>query len=267
VDVHADALDVLEHLNSRIPLRPGTERIERDEFVLWIGDYQAFGLAEPIPQLTVVQRLRVPDGELPRVLEDVRALLRERGRPSATWEVGPTTAPADAGAQLVALGLVPDPDGHEVAGMALVGEAPPAPSEIEVRRVESVEQRITYRRVLAEGFGHQTASDEELRRHAEAEDDGHTVSYLAYLDGEPVAAASSLVLPAAVVLNGAATREDARGKGAFRALVSARIAEARARGVDVAIVQAGPMSLPILERNGFERVMTILVYVDGAVGI
>ena len=64
------------------------------------------------------------------------------------------------------------------------------------------------------------------------------------------------------MLTGASTREVARGRGAFRALVSARIADARAQGVDVAVVQAGAMSRPILERNGFERVMTIRVYVD-----
>ena len=258
----AETLEILEHLNTHSPLGPGSERLERDRCVIWIGDPTAFGLAEAIPQLTVVQRLRVPDGELPAVVEEVRALLRERGRPSATWEIGPTAQPADAGDHLLALCMVPDPEEPEIAGMAYTGPDPPMPPGIEVRRAMTPDERLAHRRVVADGFGMEAADEEELRRQAEQGNDGVTAPYVAYIDGEPVAAASSMLFNRTVVLNGASTRAAARGRGAFRALVGARIADARAQGVESAVVQAGAMSRPILERRGFERVLTIRVYLD-----
>ena len=46
----AESLDVLEHLNTHSPLQEGSDRVERDRYVVWIGDPASFGLAEPIPQ-------------------------------------------------------------------------------------------------------------------------------------------------------------------------------------------------------------------------
>ena len=261
--VPAETLDLLENLNSLSPLSPGSERIVRDDCTIWLGDHRKFGLAEPIPQLTVVQRLRIEPGEVEQTVSQVRALLRERGRPSATWEVGPSARPADVADRLGALGMVPDSAEPEVAGLVLSGDLPAAPPGVQVRRVQSVEDRIAYRRIFAAGFGHDIASEEELRTAAaDAHDDPDAPSYLASIDGEPVAAGSSLLMPAGAMLNGAATLEHARGRGAFRALVAARMADARARGIEAGIVQAGRMSLPILERTGFVRVLTIRVFLD-----
>lgn len=177
-------------------------------------------------------------------------------------ELGPTAQPADAGEQLLALGMEPDADEPEVAGMAYMGPPPPMPSGIDVRRAMTTEERIAHRRVVAEGFGMPPAADDELRRQAERGNDGVTAPYVAYIDGQPVAASSAMLFNRTVVLNGAATREAYRGRGAFRALVSARIADAWAQGIEAAVVQAGAMSRPILDRVGFERVLTIRVYLD-----
>ena len=45
--------------------------------------------------------------------------------------------------------------------------------------------------------------------------------------------------------------------GAYRALVSARAAEAAARGTPTVVTHAGRMSRPILDRLGFEAVARI----------
>jgi GNAT superfamily N-acetyltransferase len=51
-----------------------------------------------------------------------------------------------------------------------------------------------------------------------------------------------------------------RGRGVYRALVSARLEHARSRGISLATCQAGRMSAPILERLGFETVCRFLVF-------
>jgi GNAT superfamily N-acetyltransferase len=43
-----------------------------------------------------------------------------------------------------------------------------------------------------------------------------------------------------------------RGRGLYTALLAARVQEARRLGASYATVDAGPMSLPILRRLGFQ---------------
>jgi GNAT superfamily N-acetyltransferase len=82
------------------------------------------------------------------------------------------------------------------------------------------------------------------------------------VDGAPIAGADALYLDHAVVLCGGATLPEARGRGAYRALVQARWDEAVARGTPALVVQAGSMSRPILERLGFEEVVRVKVLLD-----
>ncbi|MDX6513050.1 MAG: hypothetical protein QOE36_2554, partial [Gaiellaceae bacterium] len=86
--------------------------------------------------------------------------------------------------------------------------------------------------------------------------------FVALLDGEVVAAATSSFTPWGVSLFGGATAPEARGRGAYRALVRARWDEAVRRGTPVLITQAGSMSLPILQRVGFRQVAEIWILLD-----
>lgn len=77
--------------------------------------------------------------------------------------------------------------------------------------------------------------------------------YIAYLDDEPAATAWIYFHPgtAFASLWGGSTLERYRGRGLYSALLQARAAEAIARGFRFLTVDAGDMSRPILERNGF----------------
>ncbi|MGH3102662.1 MAG: GNAT family N-acetyltransferase, partial [Gaiellaceae bacterium] len=55
---------------------------------------------------------------------------------------------------------------------------------------------------------------------------------------------------------------NARGRGAYRALVAARWAAAVARGTPALITQAGAMSRPILNRLGFRELAEIRIFLD-----
>jgi archaeosine-15-forming tRNA-guanine transglycosylase len=91
--------------------------------------------------------------------------------------------------------------------------------------------------------------------------------YIALVDGEPVATGRATSTAAGVLLNGGSTVERARGRGAYRALVVARWADAVAQGKPVLVTQAGAMSRPILAGLGFREVCDIRILLDkGASG-
>src|SRR5215210_1329552 len=78
--------EVAEYPNSFAPLGPNDERIETDRFTLCIGQGRSWN---------TVQRQRFHAGEVDDVLEEVRSMLRSRGRTSTQWEVGSSAQPLD----------------------------------------------------------------------------------------------------------------------------------------------------------------------------
>src|SRR5262249_23696765 len=97
---------------------------------------------------------------------------------------------------------------------------------------------------------------------ADVDRSGARVRFLAYLDGEPVGQATAAFSEHGVTMHGGAVLPEARGRGAYRALVAARWEEAVARGTPVRVAQAGALSRPLLARLGFREVCTIRVLLD-----
>jgi ribosomal protein S18 acetylase RimI-like enzyme len=245
-----DPIEVAENANTYTPLGEGEERLDTGRYVLWLGRRNS-------PHSTVVQRLRLADGEVEDVRAEVHALLRERGRTSCTWEVGTHATPADLVDRLLALGLVDDrPDAHAVGMVLTDGTAIEAPAGVEVGLAETPEQRLAAERIACLAFGEPEPTEPPPAKGAEGG------VYLAYVDGEPVARASAMFGPQAVSLFGGATLPEARGRGAYRALVAARWRDAVERGTPLLVTQAGRMSQPILERVGFRRVCEIRILLD-----
>jgi GNAT superfamily N-acetyltransferase len=242
-------LELAENANTHTPLGPRDERIMNGRYVLWMGRADH-------PGWNVAQRFRFREDELDDVRAEIHDALRARGRTGCTWEVGSSATPADLVERLLALGLVWDDDPVAV-GMVLTGPPRQArPDGIEVRRVETADDALVAARIAAVAFG----MDEPAP--AEIDPDGRSVKFLAYLHGEPVAQATAAFSEHGVTLFGGATLPEARGRGAYRALVAARREEASARGTPVLVTQAGRHSRPILERLGFREVCEIRVLVD-----
>jgi ribosomal protein S18 acetylase RimI-like enzyme len=188
---------------------------------------------------------------------EVHALLRRRGRTTCTWEIGTHATPADLVERLLALGLVDDrPDAHALGMVLTDGDGIEAPPGVEVRAAETPEERLAAERIACLAFEEPPPTEPPPPRPA------HNPVYLAYLDGEPVARASASFGPHAVSLFGGATLPEARGRGAYRALVAARWRDAVQRGTPLLVTQAGRMSQPILERIGFRRVCEIRILLD-----
>jgi GNAT superfamily N-acetyltransferase len=245
--------EVAEYPNSFGPLGPRDERIETARFTLCMG---------PGPAWNTVQRQRFPAAEVGEVLAEVRSLLRERGRTKTQWEVGSTAEPAELVDLLLERGLVRDRDPFAVA-LVLSAEPPPGPPGIEARAVETFEEFAAANEVQWQAFG--TPADEV----AEARDllsdrwrDSPTVLHAAWLHGWLVSAGTCAATEHGLLLYGGATLPEARGRGAYRALLRARWDEAVARGTPALITQGGSMSRPTLERAGFRRVGHIHMLVD-----
>jgi hypothetical protein len=105
-------------------------------------------------------------------------------------------------------------------------------------------------------FGGSRAGDDELARVAAANRDtvaaGTGGAMVAYLGGTPVAIAGVEVVDGVARLWGGAVLEAYRGRGAYRALVAARLTYAAEHGAAMALTQGRiATSSPILQRLGF----------------
>jgi GNAT superfamily N-acetyltransferase len=245
--------EIAEYPNSFGPLGPNDERIETDRFTLCMG---------PGKRWNTVQRQRFPADEVDDVLEEVRSLLRARGRDRTQWEVGSSVEPHDLVDRLLERGLVRDKDPYAVA-LVLKTEPPAAPPDIVARRVETFDEYVAANEVQWQAF---EMPEEEIAEGrallAQRWRDTPNVMHAAWLDGEIVSAGTSAPTPHGLLLYGGATLARARGRGAYRALLRARWDEAVERGTPALITQGGSMSRPILERLGFEPVGHVHMLLD-----
>jgi hypothetical protein len=242
------ALEVSENANTYTPLAPGDERVFGDGWVLWMGRGDE-------PGWNVAQRFRLEADGVEAARAALHERLRARGRTACTWEVGSSATPVDLVERLKALGLVELEDEFAV-GMALEGApAGPPPEGVEVRRARSDADELVAAEIAAACFGGAALP----RVHDPASD---VVTYIAYLDGEPAGRATGSFSEHGVSLFGGAVRQEARGRGVYRALVHTRLADAAARGTPVALTQGGRLSRPILARLGFRETCEIRVLLD-----
>jgi hypothetical protein len=245
--------EIAEYPNSFGPLGPGSERIETDRYTLCMG---------PGKTWNTVQRQRLHPDEVDEVVEEVRALLRDRGRPRTQWEVGSSAEPPDLVERLLERGLVWDKEPHAVA-LVLTSEPEPSPPDVVARRVETFEEYAAANAVQWEAFDMPADEIEESRALLpKLWRETVNVTHAAWLDGEIVAAGTAALTEHGLLLYGGATLPRARGRGAYRAVLHARWEEAVRNGTPALITQGGSMSRPILERLGFERVGEIHILMD-----
>jgi ribosomal protein S18 acetylase RimI-like enzyme len=243
-------LELAENANTYTPLGPADERIVDDRYVLWMGRG-----AEP--HFNVAQRFRLRPDEIDQVREEIHGILRARGRTACTWEIGSHATPEGLVDRLLAVGLVDDQPTALAIGMVLTEPPAQGPLDVGVRRARSPEEHLAADQIAAHAFGGPVPTEARPR-----DDDPNNVVYLAYVDGEPVARASGSFGEHGVSLFGGATLPEARGRGAYRALVAARWEDAVARDTPILVTQAGPMSRPILARLGFREVCEIRILLD-----
>lgn len=245
--------EAAEYPNSFIALDPGDERIETGRFTLCMGS---------IKSANTVQRQRFGSEQVDEVLEEARSLLRARGRARTQWEIGSRAQPDGLIDLLLARGLRRDDEPYAVA-LVLSEEPPPAPRGVQARPVRTFEEFAAASEVQWKAFG--MNPDELAERRAELRERWKSraaVIHAAWIDDRLVGAGTSSATPYGLALFGGATLPEARGRGAYRALIRARWEHATASGTPALLTQAGAMSRPILDRLGFRQVGHVDMLID-----
>jgi ribosomal protein S18 acetylase RimI-like enzyme len=245
--------ELAEHTEVHLLPRYGFETVRRDGYVYVAGQRGAN-----------VHPYRVDD--LESAIAWTRAESRRRGHHDVEWWIGWTAEPTDVAARLEAQGLARNDDPPALTGMTC-SKPPPEETSVAVRRVETLEEYLAMIEVDFHAWSSVPHDLEERRqrerdRFAPMRATGTVHHFAGFLDGELVGFGRAIDMDAGVALFGGAVLPHARGRGVYRALVRARWEHAAARGTPLLVVQAGPMSEPILARLGFRRHGRIELYCD-----
>jgi GNAT superfamily N-acetyltransferase len=225
--------------------RPDTRVTRRD------GWLQIVTPSAPRGMLNEVAFSKLTSDEAERVIEETIAEYRAAGQPTK-WCVGPWTEPADFGDRLARRGF----SRLDVRGMGCPADHVLVPASgvvVEEMSEATLEPYLTTT-IAAWSMGDDQFERERLAHRAAIEAVPRTAWFFgARLDGEMVGTAGVFGRDRSGYFVGGVVLPCARGRGVYRALVAARLAFLRARGVPYAVTQAREAtSAPLLEHLGFE---------------
>jgi GNAT superfamily N-acetyltransferase len=187
------------------------------------------------------------DSVIERTIDEYRAA----GQPTK-WCVGPWTAPADFGERLARRGF----SSWEVRGMGCSTDRDLESAPGVLVEEITVATLDAYLAATFAGWStelEQLAPERRVHLGALAASPRAAWFFGARLDGEMVGTAGLFGRDRAGYLVGGVVLPQARGRGVYRALVAARLAFLRTRGVGYAVTQAREAtSAPMLEHLGFE---------------
>jgi len=201
--------------------------------------------------VNLVLRTRA-DEEAPALVEEVRGA--HPGRTSR-WLVTPTWDHRALASALARGGYEPESE-HDAAVLASDVELGGGP--FEVRRVSDFGGMLDWMRVVLRAFPApgEPPPERELRRSLAQCTGGaaRVARHVAYDGGEPIAAGGISAFPGMSfgLLWAGATVPEARGRGAYRAVLAARVALARRMGLrHVGLYAKSDTSSPVVARAGF----------------
>jgi hypothetical protein len=199
------------------------------------------------------------DRDPAELVDEICAIARGWGRDRLWWRLSEFTRPAGLEPELLArgAGLV---DRMDVLAFPLAAGVPDlgVPEDVEVRRVTD-EQTVRDAIVIAnDAFGGDDPTAEQLAAAlAEVERglaDDSSGRWVAYVGGRPAGTGGYTLAGDVCRLWGGSTHGTLRGRGAYRAVLEARLRAARAAGASLALTHGVvDTSSPILRRIGFTR--------------
>jgi hypothetical protein len=237
-------------------IRDDTTIIERP------GWYQVITPSAPANVWNEVLLSQVADADAERVIDETCAAYRAAGH-RTKWCVGHWTKPHDFGDRLARRGFL----SWDVRGMGRETDTKiPAAHDVRVEEV-TLECLDVYLTTMLRGWSlpEETAAIERhvhLRAFRAEPRTAHV--FLARVDGE-IAGTGGVVHRGDVgYLIGTQVLEAARGRGVYRAIVAARLAHLRERGIEYAVTWAREeTSAPRLEHLGFETLFRSKCYLSG----
>ena len=191
--------------------------------------------------------------------DEICAVALGWGRERLWWRLSEFTRPPGLEAELMARGAAVV-ERMDVLAVPLADGVPDLalPDDVEVRRVID-EQTVRDAIVVGnDAFGGQPPSDDQVAtallevERGLVDDSGGR--WVAYVDGRPAGTGGYTLAGEVCRLWGGSTHRSVRGRGAYRAVLDARLRTARAAGATLGLTHGVvDTSSPILRRAGFTR--------------
>lgn len=228
----------------------------------------AGGTGDSHPGSNIVSSVRWSEAEAEAKIGEIIGWHQQR-QVGFQWLVSPYDRPKDLGQRLLAQGF--SLAGTMVA-MAKLGltdfDQIPSNPHVTVQRLDSDDEtQIETRLAIVARCFRWTPTQVARRRFeffARARNPvfrEREFNFLAYQDGVPVAEARLLLQAGVAYLGGASTLPAYRNQRIYSTLLRCRLAEAQARGYQVAAIHAEPMSYRVVKRYGFQEYDHTQIYV------
>jgi RimJ/RimL family protein N-acetyltransferase len=241
----ADHVDFVESPGRFMEPSAGAVVIKTPRFVLLAG---ADGV------WASVQGIRLQDGQAPDAIAEVRELLGP-GTRVVSWWLSDRSTPANVEEQLLDSGLELLADDYLLDGLLTTTPPPQGPADVEVRMATTAEEWADVRELQDDIFDNPPDRRPTREQMLMEFTKSSAVLFGAWLDGELVGSAGATPTSRGMLLWGGSVREDARGRGCYRALTRARWDEAVRRRTPALTVSANEKSGPVLRKLGFEKVL------------
>jgi hypothetical protein len=214
------------------------------------------------PGMNFVSYTFAVDDNLERVIDEQLEYFLPLDQPF-TWKVYEHDQRHVLEDKLASRGFVRDDDDPGQIMILDVDKASPdllASVKADIRQVRSPEGLKDVVAVLNQVYGNDNAwVYERLGSHLEIS--GYLSIYLAYVNEQPVSVAWTYFPPGRfALLFAGSTLSEFRKQGLYTSLLATRLQEIRAREYRVAVVEAGSMSRPIVEKHGFRYLTTLYDY-------
>jgi GNAT superfamily N-acetyltransferase len=206
----------------------------------------------PAPGMNYILYTDLNESNVDAVIEEQVAYFSGINRPF-NWKTFSHDRPADLVQRLAARGFeIDDTDAVMVLDVAGAPESLLSTTTAHVRRLDHPSQLPDVVTVLESVWDENfTWVYKRLGSHMEIP--GYLSVYVVYVDDKPASTGWTYFNRKNFAsLWGGSTVADYRGRGLYTALLSARVQEARQRGVPYLTIDAGSMSRPIVARHGFE---------------
>lgn len=202
-------------------------------------------------------RVRRPVHDVPALLDAVHGIARGWGRAEVAWVLSDIGPSASVERELIRRGAEVT-ERSDILAIPLAGDLPElgVPADVEVRPVTGESGLRDALGVEAEAFDWPAPTPEQVE-HGLVEIrtgllSGSVGRFVAYLDGQPAATGGWGREGPVLRLWGAGSTKAARGRGAYRAILEARLRLADGLGCTLALTHARvTTSSPILQRVGF----------------
>jgi GNAT superfamily N-acetyltransferase len=211
------------------------------------------------PHLNMVTRVRASAERLPALVDEVITAHRDT---RSCWLVLSHRGPAPLEAQLSSAGYAPE-HVHDAYTISPESYEKRSASAVVVERVDSMQRLQDSETVGREAFGKRGSSETDTARLQLALEtcsgpNARVIRFVAYdaASGQPISAGGLNVYPNLHFgfLWGGGTVPDARGRGAYSAVVARRMDFARQRGLSLVGLYARiDTSAPIVAKQGFQR--------------